>query len=93
MSRSTGTTSTGLGDAARRNAAAEGLGDRVSSPSSTPRACPTSGDYDLVTAFECIHDLPDPVGVLRSARRLVKPGGTVLVMDERVAEAFTGPGD
>ena len=40
-----------------------------------------------------IHDLPDPVGVLRSARRMVKPGGTVLVMDERVPEEFTGPGD
>ena len=53
---------------------------------------PTAGDYDLVTAFECVHDLPDPVGVLRSARRMVRPGGTVLVMDERVPEAFTGPG-
>lgn len=54
---------------------------------------PAAGDYDLVTAFECIHDLPHPVGVLRSAHRLVKPGGTVVVMDERVPDAFTGPGD
>ena len=46
-----------------------------------------------MAAFECIHDLSDPVGVLRSARRMVKAGGTVLVMDERVPDAFTGPGE
>ena len=80
-------------EAARRYAAAEGLADRVRFTLVDAASVPTSGDYDLVTAFECIHDLPDPVGVLRSARRMVKPGGTVLVMDERVPEAFTGPGD
>ena len=80
-------------EAARRHAAAEGMGDRVRFTLVDAASVPTSGDYDLVAAFECIHDLPDPVGVLRSARRMVKPGGTVLVMDERVPEAFTGPGD
>ena len=58
-----------------------------------PPACPAAGDYDLVAAFECIHDLPDPVSVLRAARRMVRPGGTVLVMDERVPDSFTGTGD
>ena len=51
------------------------------------------GEYDLVTAFECVHDLPDPVAVLGAMRRLVRPGGTVLEMDDRVAETFTAPGD
>jgi 2-polyprenyl-3-methyl-5-hydroxy-6-metoxy-1,4-benzoquinol methylase len=27
-------------------------------------AATVTGGYDLVTAFECIHDLPDPVSVL-----------------------------
>ena len=80
-------------EAARRYAAAEGLSDRVRFTLVDAASVPTSGDYDLVAAFECIHDLPDPVGVLRSARRMVKPGGSVLVMDERVPEEFTGPGD
>jgi 2-polyprenyl-3-methyl-5-hydroxy-6-metoxy-1,4-benzoquinol methylase len=80
-------------DAARGNAAAEGLDDRVRFTLVDASSVPKSGDYDLVTAFECIHDLPDPVGVLRSVRRMVKPGGTVLVMDERVPDAFTGSGD
>jgi 2-polyprenyl-3-methyl-5-hydroxy-6-metoxy-1,4-benzoquinol methylase len=80
-------------EAARRHAAAEGLADRVTFTLVDAGSVPTSGEYDLVTAFECIHDLPDPVAVLASARRMAKPGGTVLVMDERVPEAFTGPGD
>ena len=46
------------------------------------------GRYDLVTAFECVHDMSDPVGALRTMRRLAGDGGTVLVMDERVAERF-----
>jgi len=35
----------------------------------------------------------DPVGTLRAARALLAAGGSVLVGDERVAEAFTSPGD
>ena len=49
--------------------------------------------YDAVFAFECIHDLPDPVGVLAAMRRLAGDDGAVVVMDERVAETFTAPGD
>lgn len=49
--------------------------------------------YDLVCAFECIHDMADPVSVLRSMRALAGADGLVLVMDERVPDQFTGPGD
>jgi len=48
------------------------------------------GHYDLVTAFECIHDMTDPVGGLGTMRRLLKAGGTALVVDERVASSFLG---
>lgn len=47
-----------------------------------------AGQYDLVTAFECVHDMSDPVGALRTMRRLAGETGTVLVMDERVADRF-----
>jgi hypothetical protein len=40
-----------------------------------------------------VHDLPDPVAVLAAMRAMARPGGTVLVVDERVAETFTAPGD
>jgi SAM-dependent methyltransferase len=80
-------------DAARRHAASYGLGDRVEFHLVDGAAVQTEGGYDLVTAFECIHDMPDPVSVLTSARRLAREGGTVMVMDEKVPERFSGPGD
>lgn len=52
-----------------------------------------SGKYDLVTAFETIHDMADPVNSLRNMRKLAGPQGSVIVMDERTAERFTGKGN
>jgi hypothetical protein len=37
--------------------------------------------------------MADPVGALRTARDRLADGGSVLVADERVADAFTAPGD
>ncbi len=31
--------------------------------------------FDLIVAIDCIHDMRDPVGVLRRIRRLLAPGG------------------
>src|SRR5690606_19897201 len=49
--------------------------------------------FQAVFAFECIHDMPQPVEVLAAARRSLVPGGMVIVMDEAVADEFTAPGD
>lgn len=54
---------------------------------------PLLGRYDLVCAFECIHDLSDPVGVPTSMRMLAKPDGRVIVIDGRCAEDFGAVGD
>ena len=78
---------------ARRNAEEAGVADRVRFTAVDAAAAEEQGSYDLVTAFECVHDLADPVAVLAAMRRMVRPGGTVLVVDERVAERFTAPGD
>jgi SAM-dependent methyltransferase len=78
-------------EAARRNAAEAGVADRVRFQ--VADAAGVTGGYDLVMALECVHDLPDPVSVLAAMRALAHPEGIVLVMDERVAEAFTAPGD
>ena len=40
-----------------------------------------------------MHDLPRPAEALRNARAAVRPGGTVLVVDDRAEETFTAPGD
>jgi SAM-dependent methyltransferase len=80
-------------EAARRHAEEHRVEDRVMFHLVDAATATATEAYDLVTAFECVHDLPDPVSVLAGARRMVRSGGTVLVMDERVPESFTGPGD
>lgn len=49
------------------------------------------GDYDLVMAIEMLHDVPDPVGILRTMRKLAGSSGSVLVVDERAEEHFMVP--
>jgi SAM-dependent methyltransferase len=51
------------------------------------------GEFDVLFAFECLHDMPYPVQVLAAARRALRPGGAVVVMDEAVAEQFEPGGD
>jgi SAM-dependent methyltransferase len=65
-----------------------GVADRVDVLLRDAAAPDLAGRYDLVTAFECVHDMSDPVGALRTMRRLAGENGTVLVMDERVADTF-----
>ncbi|MBA4179290.1 MAG: SAM-dependent methyltransferase [Anaerolinea sp.] len=78
---------------ARHNVAEAGLGDRVTVHHRDAGDPAIAGEFDLVCAFECIHDLSDPVSVLGTMRRLAKPGAPVVVMDERVAEEFGAVGD
>lgn len=51
------------------------------------------GRYDLVTAFECIHDMSDPVGALRTMLNMAGDTGTVIIMDERVGDTFSARGN
>ncbi len=44
---------------------------------------------DLITFMECLHDIPDPVQVLKAARSLMKPGGTVMIVEERIEDKLT----
>lgn len=74
--------------AARRHAASEGVADRVRFHHVDGATIAEEDVYDVVTLFECVHDMPYPVDVLETARRLVKSDGHVVVMDEAVGEAF-----
>ncbi len=78
---------------AKAHAAAAGLTDRVSFLFADAADSDGAGRYDLVTIFEAVHDMARPAEVLAAARRLLAPGGAVLIGDERVAERFTAPGD
>jgi hypothetical protein len=46
------------------------------------------GRYDLVVAFECLHDMSNPVGALQTMRGLAGDNGVVLIMDERTLDGF-----
>lgn len=78
-----------------RGGRARGPGDRVRVTHADVAALPSAevGEYTLVTAFECVHDMPDPVGVLAVMRQMAGDSGAVMVMDERAAEEFTAPAD
>lgn len=79
-------------DLARRNAIEAGVADRVTFHLANAASSPIAGSYDLVCAFECIHDMADPVSALAWMRHLVNDSGTVLVVDERTPDAFGAPG-
>ena len=79
-------------EAARRHAEDYGVADRVTFHHADAAAVETDS-FDIVAAFECLHDMPHPVDVLTAMRRMVKPDGHVLIMDERVADHFGSLGD
>ncbi|MDQ6883638.1 MAG: methyltransferase domain-containing protein [Candidatus Dormibacteraeota bacterium] len=79
---------------ARQNARDSGVADRVTFAVRDAADPTLTEKYDLVVAFETIHDMARPVEALRAMRRLAADRGMVLVVDERVNEKFTvDPGD
>jgi 2-polyprenyl-3-methyl-5-hydroxy-6-metoxy-1,4-benzoquinol methylase len=78
---------------ARRNAEEAGVADRVTFRVADARDPKLAGTYDVVTVFEAIHDMGDPVAVLATLKRLLAPGGIAVVADEKVQDTFTAPGD
>lgn len=81
--------------AARKHAAEAGVSDRVrfelvDVTHDLPDWVDT-GTYDIVLAFEMIHDLAQPQAALTTMRLLGKPEAVHLVVDEKVAETFEAP--
>ena len=65
---------------ARTRAEAADVGDRVSFAAAPADGHP-GGDYDLVTMFDCLHDMGDPVGAARAVRELLTPDGTWMIVE------------
>jgi SAM-dependent methyltransferase len=78
---------------ARANAREAGLGEDRVRFQLADGAGGLDGQFDLALIVEAVHDMSDPVAVLASVKRLLKPGGTLIVADENVQESFTAPGD
>lgn len=73
---------------ARSNIEAEGLSSRVQVFLQDASDPALHSQYDLVTAFECLHDMSNPVGALSTMRKLAGETGAVIIVDERALEAF-----
>jgi SAM-dependent methyltransferase len=61
-------------------ARAAGVSDRVSFEVSSASSFPGSG-YDLVTMFDCLHDMGDPAGAARHARSALADDGTWMIVE------------
>ena len=67
-------------ETARERAAGAGVSDRVSF--ATAPASAYAGDgYDLVTMFDCLHDMGDPVGAARHVRDSLAEDGTWMIVE------------
>jgi len=76
---------------ARENAERSGVADRVRFEARDAADPALESQYDLAVVVEAIHDLSQPVSVLSAIRKMLKPGGTLIVADERTEDAFVAP--
>jgi SAM-dependent methyltransferase len=65
---------------ARRRAEESGVAGQVEFQIS-PAAAYSGRDYDLVTMFDCLHDMGDPVGAARHVHSTLKSDGTWMVVE------------
>ncbi len=65
---------------ARERAAEAGVSDRVRFEVAASSTYSGSG-YDLVTMFDCLHDMGDPVGAARHVRQSLSPDGTWMIVE------------
>jgi SAM-dependent methyltransferase len=82
-------------ETAHQHAREAGVTGRVSFETA-PAAAYSGTDYDLVTMFDCLHDMGDPVGAARHVRGTLKADGTWMIVEphagDRVEENFNPVG-
>ena len=78
-------------EAARRHATELGLGDAIEFRNAD--AAGLGGPFDMAIIIEAVHDMSNPVPVLGAVREALVKAGSLLVVDERVAETFSATGD
>jgi 2-polyprenyl-3-methyl-5-hydroxy-6-metoxy-1,4-benzoquinol methylase len=66
-------------------AEAEGVADRCTFTAATAQRF-TGGQFDLICNFDCLHDMGDPVGAAKTARRMLAPDGTYMIVEPRARD-------
>jgi SAM-dependent methyltransferase len=67
-------------EAARRHAQDHGLAENVRFEVAAAKEIPENG-FDLVTMYDCLHDMGDPRGCAVHMRNILKPGGTWMIVE------------
>ena len=70
---------------ARQRAVAAGVSERVTFDVAPAASFGGSG-YDLVTMFDCLHDMGDPAGVARHVRESLGPDGTWMIVEPKAGD-------
>ena len=76
---------------ASQNAKEAGVVDRVRFEAKDAADPALKSHYDLALVVESVHDMSHPVAVLGTIKDMLKPGGTLIVADERTEDSFTAP--
>jgi SAM-dependent methyltransferase len=72
-------------DAANAHAKTHGLGERVRFETAPAKEI-AGRDFDLVTMFDCLHDMGDPRGCAAHMRELLKPDGAWMIVEPIAAD-------
>jgi SAM-dependent methyltransferase len=82
-------------ETARARAEEAGVSDRIEFRAESAQQYSEDG-YDLVTMFDCLHDMGDPLGAARHVRQTLAPGGTWMIVEpmagDRVEDNFNPVG-
>jgi 2-polyprenyl-3-methyl-5-hydroxy-6-metoxy-1,4-benzoquinol methylase len=70
---------------ARKRATKAGVADRVSFEVAAAQGF-SGWSYDLVTSFDCLHDMGDPIGAARHVREALAPDGTWMIVEPAAAD-------
>jgi SAM-dependent methyltransferase len=71
---------------ARERARGSGVAERVRFEVA-PAARFWGGGYDLVTMFDCLHDMGDPIGAAQRVREALAPDGTWMIVEPAAGDA------
>ncbi len=72
-------------ETARARAQEAGVADRTEFHVASAAAY-SGGGYDLVTMFDCLHDMGDPVGAARHVREALAPDGTWMIVEPNAGD-------
>lgn len=72
---------------ADQEAKRRGAGANVHFAQAAANAFP-GAPYDLITCFDCLHDMGDPVGVARYVSKALAPGGTWMIVEPRAGDTI-----